>query len=49
MKKHTFLRSLPFYLFLTISRIEYEKKKNQAIKNSEKIAFDFVIYLDQYL
>lgn len=49
MKRHTFIKTLPKFLFLNIRRIQYQRKDNQLLKNSEKIAFDFVIYMDQFL
>lgn len=33
LQKHTFIRSLPKYLFLTINLTEFEKKGNQLLKN----------------
>lgn len=32
-----------------INRTEFDREEGQALKNDQKFAFDFVLYLDRYL
>ena len=49
LKRKVFIKTVPEYLFFNINRAQFERKGNQLLKNTEKMSFDFVIYLDRYM
>jgi hypothetical protein len=48
-KKHTYIREVPKYVYFYINRTGYNAQEKQALKNEDKLSFDFAIYLDSFM